>query len=230
MARRLSMRLSACLNALSSLSRIADIGTDHAYLPCYGVANGIIDSAVAIDVIDGPLAQAQATIADYGLEKKIEIRKGSGLAPLVVGEVQGVVLAGMGGRLITRLLLDSILVAKSMELLVLQPQSGEFGLRQFLFDNHFEIVDELLVEEDGIIYTIIVAKPSEKVDVDNHLDLVFGPVLRKNPQDGLFIKKWMAELVAVEAVLGQIPAENPKRGEFERKRKLIRDVLAGVVS
>lgn len=220
------MRLSACLNALSSLSRIADIGTDHAYLPCEGISKGIIDSAIAIDVIDGPLAQAKATIADYGLADRIELRKGSGFEPLAIGEVDGVVIAGMGGKLMTHLLEDGMSVAESMELLVFQPQGGEFALRQTLLIDGFKIVDEQLIEEDGIIYTIIIAKPTKEEDYINRLDLIFGPVLRKNPQDELFIKKWTDELKSIEEVLAKIPEGNPKYAEFENKKMLIKGVLA----
>lgn len=230
MAKNLSRRLNTCLNALSSVSRIADIGTDHAYLPCEGISKGVIDSAIAIDVIDGPLAQAKATITDYGLGDKIEIRKGSGFEPLVVGEVEGVVIAGMGGKLIAQLLADSLPIAQSMQLLVFQPQGGEYTLRQFLFSNDFEIVDEQLIEEEGIIYTIIVAKPTEKEAYINQLDLTFGPILRRNLQNELFVKKWMDELSAIDAVLNQIPVDNPKHDEFQETKKLIEDVLAGAVN
>jgi len=230
MAKNLSKRLNACLNALSSLSRVADIGTDHAYLPCYGIANGMIDSAIAIDVVDGPLVQAKQTIAGYGLADKIELRKGSGLEPLEIGEVEGVVIAGMGGKLIYELLAASLQVARSMELLVFQPQGGEFMLRQFLLIDGFEIVDEQLVEEDGIIYTIIIAKPTEEEDYINRLDLIFGPLLRKNVTDALFVKKWMAELKSIDEILANIPTDNPKYEEFVEKKQLIEDVLTGAFS
>ena len=221
--KKLSKRLSACLDALSSLSTIADIGTDHAYLPCFGVANGIIDAAIAIDVIDGPLAQARATIADYGLAEKIELRKGSGLQPLVVGEVDGVNIAGMGGKLIAQLLLESLPVAKPMKRLVLQPQAGEATLRRTLFENDFAIIDELLLEEDGLIYTIITAEPGT---VEwNELDIEFGPILRHSVENQLFQQKWQHELDKIDEALGRIPADNPRRTEFEQRQQLITEVL-----
>jgi len=230
MGKNLSKRLSACLSALSSHSRIADIGTDHAYLPCYGVANGIIDSAIAIDVVDGPLAQAKATIADYGLEDKVELRKGSGFEPLEEGEVEGVNIAGMGGKLISQLLLDSLSIAESIETLVLQPQGGEFTLRSVLDENYFKVTNEQLIEEDGIIYTIITAEPAVFNNTLVYKELLFGPVLLKNPENELFIKKWQQELGAIDEILSQIPDGDERKFEFERKRKLIEDVLAGVGS
>ena len=229
MSKKLSRRLSACLDALSSLSRIADIGTDHAHLPCYGVANGMIDSAIAIDVIDGPLVGAKRTIADYGLTNKIKLRKGSGFEPLEIGEVEGVNIAGMGGKLISQLLLASMPVAKSMKILVFQPQGGEFILRKTLIENDFAIVGEQLLEEDGIIYTIITAEPSQTSTVYTDLDLIFGSLLRQDVKDELFTEKWNQEIVAIDKILGKIPEGNVRKNEFVEKKKIIEEVLSGVI-
>ena len=225
MNKKLSKRLSACLDALSSLSSIADIGTDHAYLPCFGISHGIVDSAIAIDVIDGPLAQARATIADYGLADKIELRKGSGLQPLAVGEVDGVNIAGMGGKLISQLLLDSLPVAKSMKRLVLQPQTGEATLRRTLFENDFAIINERLLEEEGLIYTIITAKPRVNDVTFCDLDVEFGPILRQSVENPLFRRKWQHELDKIDEALGRIPAGNQRQTDFEQRKNLIMEVL-----
>ena len=229
MRKKLSKRLSACLDALSSLSSFADIGCDHAYLPCYAVLQGIIDSAIAIEVIDGPLAQAKQTIAHYGLTHKIEVRKGSGLGPLSIGEVEGLNIAGMGGKLISQLLLASLPIAKSMEILALQPQGKEALLRRTLFENDFAIINEQLVEEEGIIYTIITAKPSRHLEFVE-LDVTFGPILRKDVKNKLFIKKWHQEIAAIDEILSKIPNDNERKKEFEQKKQLIKDVLAHVTS
>lgn len=230
MNKKLSRRLSACLDALSSLSRIADIGTDHAYLPCHAIANGMIDSAIAIDVIDGPLAQAKRTVANYGLADKIELRKGSGLEPLSIAEVEGVNIAGMGGKLISQLLLDSVRIAKSMKILALQPQGGESILRKTLFENDFAIAGEQLLEEDGIIYTIMTVKPSIDNREFSDLDVTFGSVLRQNVGDELFIKKWNQEIVSIDEILSKIPEGNASERYFEQKKQLIKDVLSGAIS
>jgi len=230
MNKKLSRRLTACLKELSWHSKIADIGTDHAYLPCHGIANGTIDSAIAIDVIDGPLMQAKKTIADYGLGERIEVRKGSGLEPLKAGEVEGVVIAGMGGHLIAQLLLASISVAKSMKTLVFQPQGGEAALRKVLSDNKFAITNEMLLEEDGIIYTIITAKPKSALYELNELDLISGPLLRENFKQELFRKKWTQEIAAIDEILRRMPAGNERKAVFIKKKKRIEDVLVGVIS
>ncbi|MCL1990331.1 MAG: class I SAM-dependent methyltransferase [Defluviitaleaceae bacterium] len=229
MNRKLSKRLSACLDALSSHSRIADIGTDHAYLPCYGIVAGIIKSAIAIDVIDGPLEQAKSTIDHYELAGRVELRKGSGLEPLKIGEVEGVVMAGMGGRLISQLLLKSLPIAQSMKTLVFQPQGGEAILRRMLVENNFVIIHEQLLEEDGLIYTVITAKPDEMMTY-TALDITFGPILRQHVQDPLFIKKWEQEMAAIDRVVREIPAGNERKQAFQEQQQRIKDVLAGVIN
>jgi len=231
MNKKLSKRLTACLNALSSHSTIADIGTDHAYLPCHGIANGFIDSAIAIDVIDGPLVQAKKMITDYGLLHKIEIRKGSGLKPLKIGEVEGINIAGMGGKLISQLLLSSLPIAKSIKTLALQPQGGEAILRKMLFENDFAITNEQLLEENGIIYTIITATPKQSLKLKySELDIKFGSILRQNVKDEFFIKKWHQEIDAIDEILTKIPKGNTRQNEFQQKKQLIKDVLSGVVN
>ena len=231
MNQKLSRRLSACLDELSSFSKIADIGTDHAYLPCQAIASGKIDLAIAIDVGDGPLAQAKQAISDYGLADKIELRKGSGLKPLKVGEVEGINIAGMGGKLISQLLLDSLTVAKSMKILVFQPQGGEVILRKMLCEHSFAITNEQLLEEDGIIYTIITAMPDQLNQKKiSYKDLVFGPILIKNVKDELFIKKWHQEIVTIDKIIVKIPEGNERKKAFKLKKELIQEVLASVVS
>lgn len=225
MNKKLSKRLSACLSALSSHTRIADIGTDHAYLPCYGVANGLIESAIAIDVIDGPLMQAKATIADYGLSDKIELRKGSGLEPLLVGEVEAVNIAGMGGKLIAQLILASLPVAKSLKTLVLQPQAGEYYLRHVLITNGFSIANEQLIEDEGIIYTIITAIPSLNRLSLGEEDIFFGPFLRLKPKCPLFQKKWQDEIYKIDEVLAKIPTDNERREIFIKRKAAIMEVI-----
>ena len=223
MTKNLSKRLSACLNALFPLKRIADVGTDHAYLPCYGIRTGSIETAIAIDVIDGPLAQARKTVEHYDLSHKVELRKGSGLEPLNLYEVEGAVIAGMGGPLIATLISDSLTIAKSLKTLVLQPQSGEYTLRKSLMTLGFKVKDEMLIEEDNIIYTIITAVPGKQVLTED--ELVFGPILLTQSSDELFIKKWrqQAEKLAKTLQNRELPEEVSNR--FQKQLSRIEEVI-----
>jgi len=225
MNKQLSQRLSACLNALSSFKTIADIGTDHAYLPCIGITQNIIDKAIAIDVIDGPLEMARRTINSYGLEKVIELRKGSGLAPLKIGEVEAANIAGMGGNLIAKLITDNLEIAKSLKMLALQPQGAELNLRKTLNDNRFEILNEVILEDEGLIYIVISARYNEDTLPLTDEQLQFGPTLLKNPQATLFQKKWLNEVSAIKKMLKKIPDHNPKRSYFQQELLMINEVL-----
>ena len=133
----LSLRLQTCLDALHPLQSIADIGTDHAYLPCAGLLRGQLKRAIAADVGGGPLEAAKATISKYNLDDLIETRLGSGLSVIKPGEVEGVVIAGMGGKLITSILEADIPLAKSFNRLILQPNLDANVLRTFLMKNQF---------------------------------------------------------------------------------------------
>jgi len=228
MKNKLSNRLQTCLDALKPLQTIADIGTDHAYLPCAGLESKQLQMAVAIDIAPGPLKQAEATIKSYGFQAQIETRLGSGLKPLKPGEVEGVVIAGMGGRLISEILTESIDVAKSMKRLVLQPNMAANFVRQIINDMAFVIVDEHIVSEDGHIYEVVVAQPKdgkEKTANDSENDIKFGPILRLNPKCPAFVAKWEHELKKIEIVLEHLPPFNEKREKFEHEKQLIEDVL-----
>ena len=224
--KKLSKRLRACMTALKHCKTIADIGTDHAYLPCWGIKEGVFERAIAIDVIDGPLVQAKKTIASFGLTEKIDLRKGSGLSPLKPGEVDGFLMAGMGGSLMRKLLLADLSIAKSMKYLVFVPQEGEPKLRRTLYEQQLMIIDEQLIACGGIIYTIIVAQPAKKAQVATEQDILLGPILRMLPQAALFVQKWTHELDALARLFEQIPPGNPKRQNVAHQMDIIKEALA----
>ena len=167
----LSLRLQTCLNALAPLQTVADVGTDHAYLPCVGILNGQLKKAIAADIGVGPLEAAKTTIARYNLNEKIETRLGPGLTVLNPSEVEGVVIAGMGGKLIVSILEDNISLSQSFQRLVLQPNIDANLLRAWLAAHQFEIIDEKIVLDEGKFYEIIVAKPVEELVPYSELDI-----------------------------------------------------------
>ena len=182
----LSLRLQTCLNALAPLQTVADVGTDHAYLPCVGILNGQLKKAIAADIGVGPLEAAKTTIARYNLNEKIETRLGPGLTVLNPSEVEGVVIAGMGGKLIVSILEDNISLSQSFQRLVLQPNIDANLLRAWLAAHQFEIIDEKIVLDEGKFYEIIVAKPVEELVPYSELDIEFGPILRLNKEHDVF--------------------------------------------
>jgi tRNA (adenine22-N1)-methyltransferase len=155
----LGPRLAAVARHVLPGLGMADIGTDHAYLPASLVDGGVCPCAIAGDVRPGPLAQARATLAAAGRPLAVELRLGDGLQVLRPGEVATVTLCGMGGPLIVELLTaaPSGVLAPGVRV-VAQPMQGEHVLRRWLYDQGWRFVGEELVAEEGRIYPIVVAE------------------------------------------------------------------------
>lgn len=155
---KLTPRLQAIADRVPQGMRIVDVGTDHGYLPAWLVREGRCQTAWATDIQPGPLKNAQETLSEEGLEDRIITALGPGLQPIRGEAPQGIVVAGMGGILITEILQADLAMAKSAELLLLQPMSGFEELRGWLVQSGFRIVDECLVKEGHRLYEIICAR------------------------------------------------------------------------
>jgi tRNA (adenine22-N1)-methyltransferase len=129
---KLSPRLQAVADMVKTGHKLADIGTDHAYLPIYLVQEGRIPSAVAIDVHQGPYKSALQQVAAQGLKEKIKVLLGDGLEPLHFGQVDVAVLAGMGSTTMMDILNEKPEVTSSLKQLVLQPMVGIAQIRKWL--------------------------------------------------------------------------------------------------
>lgn len=155
----LSLRLQAVLDLVrgSQTKVLADIGTDHAYLPIEAVRAGFCQKAIACDINKGPLDIAAANINGAGLAGLVETRLGNGLAPVKLNEADCVVIAGMGGMRIWNILQDAPEKAQFAKKLILQPQQSIDALRKNLHQAGYKISAEPLIYEDGRFYTILVA-------------------------------------------------------------------------
>ena len=180
------MKLSARLNAVAALvgpyQKVADIGSDHAYLPVCLAQDGRISFAVAGEIMPGPLAAARRTIVDASMEEKVMARLGDGLQILAPGEVEVAVLAGMGGKTIKDILERSPAVVEGLRRLVCQPMNGAPGLRSWLAENGWKIIAEELVLEDGKLYELLAAELGSTTPSDS-LTQEIGPLLweRRHP-------------------------------------------------
>lgn len=148
----LSKRLLMLADMVTPGNRLADVGCDHGFLDIYLVRKKICPGAIAMDVRQGPLAGAEKHIREYGLGGYIETRLSDGLAQYHAGEADTLVCAGMGGRLMERILEDGMEKAREMRELILQPQSELPRFRRFLRDAGFAVVCEDGVYEDGKYY------------------------------------------------------------------------------
>lgn len=179
---QLSMRLRAIAGMVTKGNRLADVGCDHGYLSIWLVSEKTVPSAIAMDVRPGPLSRARENITRYGLEDYIETRLSDGLAKLEPGEGDTLVIAGMGGPLMERILKDGAKVREGFQELILQPQSDLPHFRHFLSEIGWEIVREEMIKEDGKFYPMMkaVRNNSGENTVYTEEDAWFGPLLLKN--------------------------------------------------
>lgn len=155
----LSKRLQMLAEMVTPGNRVADVGCDHGFLAIYLVSRGICPGAIAMDVREGPLAGAREHIRECGLGDYIETRLSDGLVEYIAGEADTLVCAGMGGRLMERILTEAEEKAGQMRELILQPQSELPGFRAFLRKAGFLITGENAVFEDGKYYFAMRAVP-----------------------------------------------------------------------
>lgn len=188
----LSGRLAALAAYVPAGSVVADIGTDHAYLPIYLVRAGICRWVIATDVKEGPFRWAGTKIKEHELDGRIELRLGDGLQVLKPGEAEVLVLAGMGGNTIREILAAAPRVLKQCSRLVLQPMVDAGDLRFWLAENGWKIWDEQLVEEEGRIYVILAAVPGQE-STEDQLSLELGPRLieKKDPLLAVYLDNIM---------------------------------------
>lgn len=140
---------------------VADVGTDHGFVPICLVERGIAARALALDVRQGPLCRAREHVAGKGLEEKIELRLGDGLKPLKPGEADLVILSGMGGELMLRILKEGEHVRPFVRRWIFSPQSELSLFRHGIQEMGLSICYEEMLREDGKYYTIMVAKPGQ---------------------------------------------------------------------
>ncbi|MFZ5822917.1 MAG: tRNA (adenine(22)-N(1))-methyltransferase [Bacillota bacterium] len=221
----LSPRLAAVAAHVLDGQVLADIGTDHAYLPAHLVEAGRIPRAIAGDILPGPLDAARVTVAEAGLTGQIELRLGPGLKILQPGEAPCVTICGMGGPLIAEILADGPL--DGIRRLVLQPMAGEERLRAWLAENGWRLIAEELVEDAGRLYVILVAEPGAMALAD--LDLLVGPYLRQK-RGRLFtryveIQLQQARRALVGAQRSDRPEARERAAELADRIRLLEEVL-----
>lgn len=157
---------------------VADVGTDHGYLPIWLVEQGIADRAIAMDVRTGPLQRAQEHIREHQLGAYIETRLSDGLAALHRDEAQVIVIAGMGGATMSGILEAGQAVISPDTILVLQPQSELYEFRSYLVTHGFRLLSEDMVEEDGKYYPMMKVQKGLKAPLSyTEEELRYGPLL-----------------------------------------------------
>ncbi len=205
----LTPRLKIIADSVKGFETVADIGSDHAYLPIYLVKNGRVKSAIATDINSGPVEISKKALKNHKVEGTVSVRQGNGLEVIRQGEAEVIVIAGMGGILIRDILDKSIKVAESAKLLILQPMKDSDKVRRWLFDHGFDITDEELVKEQDKIYEVIWAKPVAAAKTSAGLMLIGDKIIeKKHPLAAEYINKKTRELEKVIAALEVMDVES----------------------
>lgn len=207
---RLSERLERVVSFVKPCASAADIGTDHALVPVELVRRGIVKKALAMDVRPGPLSRAKEQISRAGLSDQIEPRLSDGLAALKPQEAETVIIAGMGGELIIRILTEGRHMWDSVAQWVLSPHSEVFKVRGWLLENGFSIEKEDMVCEDGKYYVLMdvrragsgIESPARDAEF---VRLLYGDSLirERNPVLAQYLKEEEQMLMEREASLRQ---------------------------
>lgn len=226
----LSKRLKKIADYVPSRAKLADIGSDHAYLPTYLVQGGKLIKGIAGEINEGPYQSALSHVRSQHFQHMIDVRKGNGLSVIEPGEVNTIVIAGMGGRLISNIIEEGREKLDKYTRLILQPNMAEPIVRQWLMDNNWLIIHEAILEEDEKIYEIIVAEKSNTIVSLTEKELLFGPVLLKECSS-VFQKKWHRECQKWEKILASLLTAKPtveteeKITEFKKKIIYAKEVL-----
>lgn len=206
----LSMRLERVAANVPMGARLADIGSDHGYLPVALMRRGVIEAAVAGEVAITPFQAAERTVRENGLEQHVTVRLADGLAAIKPADaITAISVCGMGGETIRDILDSGQAYLSGRERLILQPNGGEQPLRHWLMQNGYTILSEELLRENRFYYEIIVAERATPVSYSAE-QLYFGPV-QMQARSPLFLAKWQRMLLQKQKTLAS----------FERARQAV---------
>lgn len=229
-AQKLSQRLAKVASYVPTGAVVADIGSDHAYLPCFLVHNGIASRAIAGEVVQGPYESAVRQVRTEGLADKITVRLANGLAAVKEEDhVDTITICGMGGPLIVSILTKNPESLVHATRLILQPNIHAKVIREWAIENGWAVQDEEIVKEDGKIYEIIVLQRGTMELTE--AEVLLGSKLMAAKSD-VFKEKWSREVANWQRILTAIETaeqteENvAKRAELERLIEFVQEAIA----
>ncbi|MBO8164088.1 MAG: tRNA (adenine-N(1))-methyltransferase [Brevibacillus sp.] len=217
-------------------ARVADIGSDHALLAAYLLNSGMASFVVAGELNEGPYRAARQQLARATAEGRASVRRGDGLEVLEPGEVEVICIAGMGGQLIASILERGKAKLPGVRRLILQPNVGEELVREWLLQNDWELVAESILEEDGVLYEILVAEPGEGDKPYRDQERPIAELLRLGPhlwrdKPPLLAKRWGREREKHAKILSQLAhSRSPQAKERARQIKQELDWIDEVVT
>lgn len=230
---KLSDRLMTIANLVSKNSIVADIGTDHGYIPVHLIENNISKKVIGTDISKGSLDKIIEVVKELGYESLIDTRLGNGLEVIKPFEVDTLIIAGMGGLLICDILDKDKKVSNSITNFILQPMVASKELREYLIENNFEILKEELVKEENKYYEIIYAKKGKSY-IENRIDYEISPILisNKHPLLKEFIENKVNIAESIKKELEGIDSEKSQERYLELSNTIAeyREVLENIES
>lgn len=232
---KLSPRLLAVTSFVEKGSRVADVGTDHGYVPIWLIEEGIAESALAMDVRKGPLERAESHIRLHGLEDRISTRLSDGLKELNAGEADTVVIAGMGGELVIHIMEEGRHVRDTVRHWVLSPQSELDKVRRYLEEQGFVTLDETMLIDEEKYYTVMSVRGPEgsgghvpAAGAMSEAEYLYGRCLikKKDPVLREYLEKEKRTLSAIREQLDGQDSEGAarRRCEIEHQISIIEEV------
>lgn len=222
----ISQRLKSIVDMTDRCNCLADIGTDHGYIPIYAIEKNICNTSIASDINKGPIKIALKNIKKYGMLEKIQTRIGPGLSTLSLGEADVIIIAGMGGNLIADIINDDINIAMKADYLIVQPVQYPEVIRKYLSKMNFKILDEDLVKDENKYYHIIKAKYGDGDKYSNEAEHFMGLRLieKKHPLLKSYIEY---KLNRIDEILSQMSSNtvSTKYKELKNQELHFKEVL-----
>ncbi|MCR4744754.1 MAG: tRNA (adenine(22)-N(1))-methyltransferase TrmK [Lachnospiraceae bacterium] len=223
---KLSKRLERIISFVDKGAKIADVGCDHGFVPIELIERNIASEACALDVNSDPLSKAKSNAERAGLSEKISFYLSNGLEKLPAGKADTVIIAGMGGILMARILDQGPKdVMDGLKTFILAPQSEYEHFRHYLADKGFEIKDEALIEEDGKNYPIIKAELTGKsYSYENEIYYRYGKILPER-RDPVLRENLLNDISNLNKLLGIRSLPETRRKELEKEKRLAEELL-----
>nr|WP_285851202.1 tRNA (adenine(22)-N(1))-methyltransferase TrmK [Sporosarcina aquimarina] len=208
---------------------LADIGSDHAYLPCWLIQKGQISRAIAGEVVKGPFESAKRNVAKEGLTDKVTVRLANGLQAIFADDgVETVTIAGMGGALIASILDNDAEKLTGVKRIIVQPNIHAMAIRVWAVSNSWKILNESILKEDHKIYEVLVLERGNRSYTPE--ELLMGPILLQE-RSAVFLEKWQGELTEISRVIdvltqsAQSEEAKVKRQQLSETKDMIERVL-----
>lgn len=217
-------RLALCASMVRPQAALADVGTDHAYLPVWLAKQGAISKAVASDIRPGPLERAKQNIERYGVENLVTARLSDGLDAILPEEADDIIIAGMGGLMMADIIRRAPWLKNSAKRLILQPMTHAEDLRRSLSEQGFSILHEQAVLDERHVYTVMLCVYRPQDRMAGGLFPYIGGLTSETPENRMYLRREMRRLQKRSDGL-RLQGDGEQAAELFRIREQIQTML-----